>query len=84
MNDITEIFEAVIEYCGKLMEVIDKTKVFILAKKIGLEGERLGDASLGSDIDIVVELKKPDLFYLIGIKQAIEVSDQKAFQRRAT
>ena len=26
----------------------------------------------GSDIDIVVELEKPDLFYLIGIKQTIE------------
>ena len=25
-----------------------------------------------SDIDIVVELEKPDLFYMIGIKQAIE------------
>jgi len=25
-----------------------------------------------SDIEIVVELEKPDLFYMIGIKQAIE------------
>ncbi len=25
-----------------------------------------------SDIDVVVELRKPDLFYLIGIKQDLE------------
>jgi len=34
MNDITEIFNAVIEYCDKLMKVIENTKVFVLAKKL--------------------------------------------------
>lgn len=42
-------------------------------KKIGLFGSYArGEVRDGSDIDIVVELKKPDLFCLIGIKQAIE------------
>jgi len=42
-------------------------------KKIGLFGSYArGDASEDSDIDIVVELGKPDLFYLIGLKQLIE------------
>ncbi len=30
------------------------------------------EAHEGSDIDIVVELGKPDLFSLIGVKQAVE------------
>lgn len=42
-------------------------------KKIGLFGSYArGEAYEGSDIDIVVELEKPDLFYLIGVKQTIE------------
>ena len=42
-------------------------------RKIGLFGScARGKVSEGSDIDIVVELVKPDLFYLIGIKQALE------------
>lgn len=42
-------------------------------KKIGLFGSYARDEGReGSDIDIVVELKKPDLFCLIDIKQAIE------------
>lgn len=42
-------------------------------RKIGLFGSYTrGEAFEGSDIDIVVELEKPDLFYLIGIKQALE------------
>ncbi|OHB99006.1 MAG: nucleotidyltransferase [Planctomycetes bacterium RIFCSPLOWO2_12_FULL_39_13] len=42
-------------------------------KKIGLFGSYArGEGYEGSDIDIVVELEKPDLFYLIGIKQTIE------------
>ena len=42
-------------------------------QKIGLFGSfARGEASEESDIDIVVELEKPDLFYLIGIKQTIE------------
>jgi len=44
-------------------------------KKIGFFGSHAKDSPYeGSDIDIVVELEKPDLFYLIGIKQAIEES----------
>lgn len=34
LDDITEIFEAVMDYCNKLMEVIDKTKAFVLARKL--------------------------------------------------
>jgi uncharacterized protein len=42
-------------------------------KKIGLFGSYArGEVREESDIDIVVELEKPDLFHLIGIKQAIE------------
>jgi predicted nucleotidyltransferase len=42
-------------------------------KKIGLFGSYVrGEVHEGSDIDIVVELEKPDLFSLIGIKQAVE------------
>ena len=42
-------------------------------KRIGLFGSYArGESYEGSDIDIVVELEKPDLFNLIGIKQTIE------------
>jgi uncharacterized protein len=42
-------------------------------KRIGLFGSyATGEAEGDSDIDIVVEMDKPDLFKLIGIKQAIE------------
>jgi len=34
VDDIAEIFEAVMEYCDKLIEVIDKTKVFVSAKNL--------------------------------------------------
>ncbi len=41
--------------------------------KIGLFGSYArGENFEDSDIDIVVELRKPDLFYLIGIKQTVE------------
>jgi predicted nucleotidyltransferase len=41
--------------------------------RIGLFGSYArNEAIMGSDIDIAVELEKPDLFYLIGIKQTIE------------
>lgn len=43
--------------------------------RIGLFGSYArGEADDESDIDIVVELEKPDLFYLIGIKQFFEES----------
>lgn len=47
-------------------------------KKIGLFGSYAkGDVREGSDIDIVVELEKPDLFIMIGVKQAIEEALKK-------
>jgi len=46
--------------------------------KIGLFGSYArGDSSDGSDIDIVVELVKPDLFCLIGVKQTVEAAFDK-------
>ena len=42
-------------------------------RRIGLFGSYArGDASEGSDIDIVVELDKPDMFHLIGIMQTLQ------------
>jgi hypothetical protein len=42
-------------------------------KKIGILGScAREEIHEGSDIDIVVELEKPDLFCMIGIKQAVE------------
>ena len=34
LDDVTEIFEAVMEYCDKLIEMIDRTKVFVTVKKL--------------------------------------------------
>ena len=42
-------------------------------KKIGIFGSAaLDSGSPTSDIDVVVELEKPDMFCLIGIKQDLE------------
>ncbi len=42
-------------------------------KKIGIFGScARGNITDESDIDIVVELERPDMFYMIGIKQVIE------------
>lgn len=42
-------------------------------KKIGLFGSYArGEVHKQGDIDIVVEMEKPDLFNMIGVKQAIE------------
>ena len=42
-------------------------------RRIGLFGSYArDDAALKGDIDIVVDLEKPDLFDLIGIKQTLE------------
>ena len=42
-------------------------------KKIGIFGSLASNsASSPNDIDVVVELEKPDMFYLIGIKQDLE------------
>jgi len=41
--------------------------------KLGLFGSYAkGEGVTGNDIDIVVELARPDMFSLIGVKQAIE------------
>ena len=41
--------------------------------RIGIFGSAArGNMDTQSDIDVVVELGKPDLFYLIGIKQDLE------------
>jgi len=41
--------------------------------KIGLFGSYArGEENHESDVDIVVELEKPDLFYLIGLKQSFQ------------
>jgi predicted nucleotidyltransferase len=43
-------------------------------KKIGIFGSLASEsASPTSDIDVVVELDKPDMFCLIGIKQDLEI-----------
>jgi len=42
-------------------------------KRIGIFGSySTGEYDQDSDVDIVVELEKPDMFSLVGIKQAIE------------
>lgn len=61
----------------KIIDFLRNHKIFFekefKVKKIGVFGScARGDISEDSDIDIVVELEKPDLFYLIGIKQTIE------------
>lgn len=62
-NQIIEFLSSQRDYFEKEFKV----------KKIGIFGSYArGDVFEGSDIDIVVELEKPDLFYLIGIKQAVE------------
>jgi predicted nucleotidyltransferase len=44
-------------------------------KRLGVFGSAArGTLMTQSDIDIVVELEKPDLFYIIGIKQDLEES----------
>ncbi len=44
-------------------------------KRIGIFGSASKDCMNDqSDIDIVVELEKPDLFYMIGIKQDLEAT----------
>ncbi|MDP2798273.1 MAG: nucleotidyltransferase domain-containing protein [Deltaproteobacteria bacterium] len=46
--------------------------------RIGVFGSAARDnMNEQSDIDVVVELGKPDLFYLVGIKQDLEEKFQK-------
>ena len=60
-----------------ILDYIKAHKIFFKrefkVKKIGLFGSFSRDEEDdNSDIDIVVELEKPDMFYLIGIKQTLE------------
>lgn len=61
-------------------EIMHALRNFIALNRDRYEIIRLGvfgsaardDMSEESDIDVVVELGKPDLFYLVGIKQDLE------------
>ena len=61
-------------------EIIRALRSFIALNRDRYEIIRLGvfgsaardDMNEESDIDVVVELGKPDLFYLVGIKQDLE------------
>ena len=61
-------------------EIIHSLRNFIALNRDRYEIIRLGifgsaardDMNEESDIDVVVELGKPDLFYLVGIKQDLE------------
>lgn len=71
MNDKIDKDEILGFIAAHKQELRDKYGV----RTIGLFGSHArGEASDESDIDIVVELEKPDLFYLIGIKQFLEES----------
>jgi len=62
--------EAIIKYLSRFKET-SAQKYHI--KKIGIFGSAAKDNMYDqSDIDVVVELGKQDLFYLIGIKQDLE------------
>ncbi|HIH12378.1 TPA: nucleotidyltransferase [Candidatus Woesearchaeota archaeon] len=70
MKKITDKKEEIISFISThKAEFVQKYGV----EKIGIFGSfARGDAYEGSDIDVVVELAKPDMFFLIGVKQAIE------------
>jgi predicted nucleotidyltransferase len=56
-----------------LMNNQEQLKQEFSVEKIGLFGSYArGEATDDSDIDVVVELGKPDMFCLIGIKQTLE------------
>lgn len=62
----TEMLETLNNYRKK-----NRTKYGI--KKIGLFGSvARGEEHEQSDVDVIVELEKQDLFHLIGIKQDLE------------
>ncbi len=62
---------------NQIIDFLQTQKVFLKrefsVKKIGVFGScARGNITEESDIDIVVELERPDMFYMIGIKQMIE------------
>lgn len=57
----------------------DEFRLNFGVRRIGLFGSYArGEMVEGSDIDIVVELERPDMFSLIGVKQTLE----EAFGKR--
>ena len=61
----------------QILDFLSSRKAFFAQQysvtKIGIFGSYAkGIASEESDVDVVVELEKPDLFCMIGIKQTIE------------
>ncbi len=62
-NEIIQILRSFVEMNRDRYEIV----------RIGIFGSAARDKMEElSDIDVVVELSKPDLFYLIGIKQDLE------------
>ena len=62
-NEIIQTLRGFMEMNGDRYEII----------RIGVFGSAARDSmDEQSDIDVVVEIGKPDLFYLIGIKQDLE------------
>lgn len=62
-NEIIQILRSFVEMNRDRYEII----------RIGIFGSAARDTMEElSDIDVVVEIGKPDLFYLIGIKQDLE------------
>ncbi|MCD6272126.1 MAG: nucleotidyltransferase domain-containing protein [Deltaproteobacteria bacterium] len=63
INEIMQTLRSFVEMNRDRYEII----------RIGVFGSAArGSMNEQSDIDVVVELGKPDLFYLIGIKQDLE------------
>ena len=61
------------EIMQTLRSFVDMNKDRYEIIRIGVFGSAArGSMNEQSDIDVVVELGKPDLFYLIGIKQDLE------------
>jgi len=59
------------------LEILRKNKTEFEKKygitEIGVFGSvARGDAEEGSDVDVVVKMKKPDLFYMVHIKEELE------------
>lgn len=62
-----------------LKEYKEKNREKYAINRIGIFGSCARDMMTEqSDIDVVVELDKPDLFFMIGIKQDLEASFQRS------
>lgn len=61
----------------KALDILRKRKAEFSAvygvTEIGIFGSLArGEAKPGSDVDVVVKMKKPDLFYMVHIKESLE------------